>query len=309
MKAVIAEIVRATPDVSVFSFRHPRRPQLPMWTPGAHIDVKLPGGRVRQYSLCGDPADLSHYRIAVKREGDGRGGSNEIHDTFNVGQEAHVSAPRNNFPLATDALRHVFVAGGIGVTPVLPMARQLDREGSDFALHFCARSPRDAPLLEDVRAVCGSRLTTWFSSDGRRFAFDAIGPYRPGSHLYACGPQRLLDAVKAGAEASGWPSDQIHAEVFQPTIDENFKPEPFDAVIASTGETIRVAADRSLLDTLREHGHATASSCELGVCGACICGYRDGIVIHRDVVLSNAERQDRMMPCVSRARNIVTLDL
>lgn len=309
MRMNVADVAPDTADVSVFTFRHPRRATLPDWEPGAHVDVKLPDGRIRQYSLCGDPADLSHYRIAVKREETGRGGSRALHAAFAPGAEAHVSSPRNNFPLVGDAGRHVFVVGGIGVTPVLAMATHLSRAGADFAVHFCARSPALAPLYGLLGEICGARLTTWFSSEGRRFGDAALEDWRPGTHLYACGPQRLLDDVATLAARRGWPADHIHAEVFQPIVDENFKPEPFDAHILSTGETIRVPADRSLLDALREHGLATASSCELGVCGACVCGYRDGVVIHRDVVLPVAARQDRMTPCVSRARVSVTLDL
>ncbi|MBX9933026.1 MAG: 2Fe-2S iron-sulfur cluster binding domain-containing protein, partial [Methylobacterium sp.] len=122
-------------------------------------------------------------------------------------------------------------------------------------------------------------------------------------------PQRLLDTVQEALKTAGWPDAQVHSEVFQAILDENFKPEPFDARIASTGAVLHVPADRSLLQVLREHGLATASSCELGVCGTCTCGYRDGAVIHRDVVLPVAKRQDRMTPCVSRARVSVTLDL
>ena len=309
MKMDVVGVTPSTPDVSIFAFSHPRRPALPAWTPGAHVDVKLPDGRVRQYSLCGDPADLSHYRIAVKREQTGRGGSTQIHAAFLVGAQAHVSSPRNNFPLITEARRHVFVVGGIGVTPVLAMATHLRREGADFTVHFCARSPLVAPLLDPLREICGQRLVTWFASDGRRFGAASLEDFQPGSHLYACGPQRLLDDVNALAHRHGWPQENVHAEVFQPVVDENFKPEPFDAHILSTGQTIRIPADRSLLDALRDHGLATASSCELGVCGACVCGYRDGVVIHRDVVLPVAARQDRMTPCVSRARVSVTLDL
>lgn len=309
MKMNVAEVTHSTPEVSIFTFSHPRRRVLPAWTPGAHVDIKLPDGRVRQYSLCGDPADLSSYRIAVKREHAGRGGSMLIHSAFLTGAEAHVSSPRNNFPLIAQAQRHLFVAGGIGVTPVLAMATQLRREGAEFIVHFCARSSAVAPLLDPLHEVCGDRLVTWFASDGRRFSEPSLEEYQPGSHLYACGPQRLLDDVNAIAHRRGWGQENVHAEVFQPIVDENFKPEPFDAFILSTGQTIRIPADRTLLDALRDHGLATASSCELGVCGACVCGYRDGVVIHRDVVLPVAARQDRMTPCVSRARVSVTLDL
>lgn len=288
--------------------RHPRKPELPAWTAGAHVDLHLGDGRMRQYSLCGDPADRSTYRIAVKREPHGRGGSAWVHAELLAGTQVLVSAPRNNFPLAEGAARHVLIAGGIGITPLLAMARALAADGADFTLHYCAASD-DAPLLDDVRAVCGDRLVTWFRSDARRFDLAQLGPAAPGTHLYVCGPQRLLDAVRRGARRLGWPDSGLHMEVFQPVLDEDFTPEPFDVRLVSSDAVLHVPADRSLLDVLREHGVPMPSSCELGICGACECGYSDGSVIHRDQVLPLATRQDRMTPCVSRARVSITLDL
>jgi len=307
MKLRVERARYTTPDVLHLVFVHPLKPELPPWAPGAHVDLRLPDGRVRQYSLLGDPADRTRYEIAIKREDPGRGASLWAHANLMAGAIAHVSAPRNNFPLAKDARRCVLVAGGIGITPFVSMARQLARDGADFELNLCARSAQSAPLLAELGAICGERLRTWFSREGRRFDPAAIGAPDAGRHLYVCGPQRLLDAVLAAA--AGWPDTHIHTEVFQPIRDENFNPEPFDAFIASTGAVLHVPADRSLLDILRAHGLSMASSCELGVCGSCICRYRNGSVIHRDVILPLASRQDRMTPCVSRAHVSVTLEL
>jgi vanillate O-demethylase ferredoxin subunit len=160
-----------------------------------------------------------------------------------------------------------------------------------------------------LRSFCGDRLTTWFSHGGRRFDPAVLAAPGQGDHIYVCGPPRLLDPVRAYAASAGWLEPNIHMEVFKPATDESYKPEPFDAFIASTGAVLHVPADRSLLDVLRANGLATVSSCELGVCGSCVCGYRGGRVIHRDVVLPLASRQDRMTPCVSRAHVSVTLDL
>lgn len=299
----------STPEVLALTLVHPSRPVLPEAPPGSHVDLRLPDGRVRQYSLCGDPADRARWRIAVKREDAGRGGSRWCHETLSAGSPVLVSAPRNNFPLAPGARRHVMVAGGIGVTPFAAMARHLAASGGDFTLHFAARSAAAAPLLPELRAVCGPRLATWFGAEGRRFDPAALGPPEDGTHLYACGPERLTAAVRERAAGLGWPPERVHVEVFQATVDENFKPEPFDIVLASTGETLRVPADRSALEVLRDHGLPMPSSCEAGLCGACVCGYRDGVVIHRDSMLPVGARQDRMTPCVSRARVAVTLDL
>ena len=189
------------------------------------------------------------------------------------------------------------------------MARVLAAAGADFTVHTCARSAAEAPLLAELAGVCGARLVRWFSSEGRRFDPVALGPPDEGAHVYTCGPLSLVDAVKQSAIALGWSPNQIHSEVFQAALDETFKPEPFDVRIASTGEVLHVPADRSILDVLRSSGRALPSSCEVGVCGSCLCDYRDGTVIHRDAVIPLAERQHRLAPCVSRARVAVTLDL
>jgi vanillate O-demethylase ferredoxin subunit len=309
MKLRVALARYTTPDVLHLTLVHPHKPELPAWTPGAHVDLRIPDGRVRQYSLCGDPADRTRYEIAIKREASGRGASLWAHANLTPAAIAHVSAPRNNFPLVANARRHVLVAGGIGITPFVAMVRKLADEQADFELHLCAASAETAPLLSEVRALSGDHLSTWLSDERRRFHVSAIGPPDVDRHLYVCGPTRLVEPVLAHAAAVGWPQTQVHTEVFQPASDENFKPEPFDAFIASTGAALHVPADRTLLEVLRAHGLATVSSCELGVCGSCVCGYRNGRVIHRDVVLPLASRQDRMMPCVSRAHVSVTLDL
>lgn len=308
MKLKVAAARLSTPSVLHLRLVHPLRPELPPWEPGAHVDLRLPDGKIRQYSLCGDPDDLSAYEIAVKREDAGRGASIWAHQTLKPGAIAHVSAPRSNFPIQ-EASRHIFVVGGIGVTPALPMARRLAAEGADVLVHFCARSEAEAPLLAELREACGPRLRTWFSADGRRFSVADLEDYVEGACLYVCGPPRLLNAVQEAATARGWPEARLRSEAFQATLDENFKPEPFDATLASTGETLHVPADRSLLEVLRGHGIVMPSSCELGVCGSCVCGYTEGVVIHRDAAIPVAEKQHRIAPCVSRARVSVTLDL
>ena len=311
MKLVVAERVQDAPDVVVLTLRHPRRPELPAWTGGAHVDLHLPGGKIRQYSLCGDPRDRSCYRIAVKRAQDGRGGSTWIHDRLAVGDVVNCSAPRNNFALKPETTRHLFVAGGIGITPMAALARDAEFRGEDFELHFFASTREQAPLLAELQSSFGDCLKTYFSAEKRGDVASIVAASGDPSQsqLYFCGPPRLNEAIVAAADDAGWPADRRHSEAFQPIVDENFKPEPFDITIASSGRTFRVPVDRSALDVLRANGFIMPSSCELGVCGACVCGYRDGTVIHRDSLLSLADRQDKMTPCVSRARVAVTLEL
>lgn len=307
MKLRVEKIRFTTPDVLHLRLVHPLRPNLPEWSAGAHVDLRMPDGRVRQYSLCGDPDDRSGYEIAIKRETTGRGGSIWAHENLREGSEVHISAPRNNLPLSTRGQRYILVAGGIGITPLLSMARTLKRWDKNFTLHYCARSAAEAPLLAELSEICGPSLQCWFSGSGARFDPASIGPHDEDTHVYICGPQRLLDAVQSALSA--WPEDRVHGEIFQMTVDENFKPEPFEATVASTGQRFLVPADKSLLDVLRDNDFAMPSACEMGVCGSCECGYRDGLVLHRDKVLPTSKRQDRLMLCVSRARVSVTLDL
>jgi ferredoxin-NADP reductase len=306
MKLRVEQARLTSPDVLHLDLVHPLRPELPEWTAGAHVDVRMSDGKVRQYSLCGDPEDRSRYQIAVKREVAGRGGSAWVHENLEEGAIAHVSAPRNNLPLG-GAKRTIMIAGGIGITPFASMAYALSRADRDFVIHYCARSAVEAPLLSQLKEVCGDRLQCWFSRDGNRFDPARLGSYDPDADVYICGPEKLLDAVRA--QLSDWPEDRIHGEVFQATLDENFKAEPFEALIASTGQRLLVPADRSLLEVLHESGFEISSSCGLGVCGSCECGYHDGVVIHRDKSLPMSKRQDRLLPCVSRARVGVTLEI
>jgi len=310
MKMNVVDVRTTGEDVRVLTLQHPRRPLLPDPSPGSHVDVRLPDGKVRQYSLCGDPGDPRTYRIAVKREPEGRGGSRWIHAHLTEGAVAHVSAPRNNFPIAADAAHHLLIAGGIGITPLAAMAYRLRRERKRFTLHYCARNPARAPLLLEMRTICDDRLHTWFSDGGAACRFDAAAALadRPeGAHVYCCGPGRLVEAVRSAT--AHWPEGSVHFEHFAPLGQDGFEPAPFEICIASTGRTYEVPAGRTALEVLRENGFSLPSSCELGVCGSCECGYSAGTVIHRDVVLEPAARRTRMLLCVSRAEGQVVLEL
>ncbi|MGH1483889.1 MAG: PDR/VanB family oxidoreductase [Geminicoccales bacterium] len=307
MKLEVVGRERLTDEISRLTFAHPNRPELPAWQPGAHVDLRLPDSKVRQYSLTSDPADLSHYGITVKREADGRGGSAWVHDNLHQGSIAHVSEPRNNFPLADGP--GVFIAGGIGVTPMLAMARALAARGDLRAFHLCEKA-RPSAFEDDLSRSPAGAFTMHVSADGpdARLNVEALIAGLPQDvHIYCCGPRRLIEAVEAATV--DWPEEQVHFEVFTPMVDENFNPEPFDVTVASSGQTYRVPADQSALDVLREAGHVLPSSCELGVCGSCECEYTDGTVIHRDSVLRHNARQNRMMLCVSRARVAVTVNI
>ncbi|MBN9672019.1 PDR/VanB family oxidoreductase [Roseibium aggregatum] len=309
MRLSVQDVRAETPDVIVLSFSHPRRPELPAWSAGAHVDVHLPDGSVRQYSLCGDPQDRSIYTIAVKREPDGRGGSLWLHETAAAGLEIPVSAPRNHFSFHPESGRHVLVAGGIGITPLAPMAKRLVAEGQRFVLHYCAKSRSKAPFFAELEALCGSRLRPWFSEEGTRFDPLSALTGETGSELYVCGPQGLIASIEEAASKLDWPNGKFHMERFTALANDTFVPEPFKVVIASSGKELDVPEERTLLSVLRENGFALHSSCETGTCGSCECGYREGDVLHRDVVLTPDKQKSRLMPCVSRGKGTLVLDL
>jgi len=290
--------------------KHPRRPLLPSPEPGSHVDVHLGDGRVRQYSLCGDPADASCYSLAVKLEPQGRGGSRWVHEHLRPGAIAHVSAPRNHFRLAPQATRHVLVAAGIGVTPLLAMARHLLRAGAPVEMHYGAPGPEAAPFLPELEALLGERLQVWWSrAPSGRGRFDAehvLARRDEGTHVYVCGPPGLLASVRAAT--ASWASGRVHAESFVPLAPAG-PAGPFELEIRSTGQRLSVPAERSALSVLREAGLIVASACEIGVCGACERPVAAGTVLHRDVVLDEAGRARAMMTCVSRGQGRVVLDL
>ena len=312
MKLGVDSVERTGDGVLVATLRHPRRPALPGFTAGAHVDVHVPDGRVRHYSLCGDPHDRSTYRIAVKLEESGRGGSRWLHETVRAGGVLTVSAPRNHFELEPGPAACLLLGAGIGITPILSMALHLARTGTPFWVHQFARSREAAPLRREIAEAAGPERTRLHLDDEPATLADLaalLAARADGTHLYCCGPAGFMDAVRAAAEAAGWTDDTVHFEAFQPLFDEGFVPEPFGIEIASSGATLAVPARRSALAVLAEAGIALPSSCEIGVCGSCECGFTAGDPIHRDVVLSPRARRDRFIPCVSRASGTLRLAL
>jgi len=305
MKLVVEAARPTTPEVRVLTLRHASKPELPSWTPGAHVDLRLPDGKTRQYSLCGDPADRARWTLAIKREEAGRGGSRWVHEGVRAGDVLLVSAPRNNFPLADSAGRHVLVAGGIGVTPLLPMMRAAAQAGRPWTLLFLARRAADAPLLREARAIPGGEVRVHASEEGSRLDVAAeLAAPRPGTVLYCCGPEKLMLAVEAATAA--WPEGTVRFEWFTPrSRPEGEGSGGFEITLAQRGVTLPVPPGRSVLDVLAEAGVDQPRSCEQGICGTCECRVLEGEVDHRDSILSAAERaaNDVMMTCVSRAKS------
>lgn len=288
---------------------------LPGFSAGAHIDVHVREGVIRQYSLCGDPADPSLYQIAVLRDAASRGGSIAMHDELREGDCVTISAPRNHFPLVP-ATRTLLLAGGIGVTPMLCMAEELAANGADFALHYCARSPQRAAFRE---RLAGQRFAgrAHFHYDeeaaGRRLDMAALlANPGAGQHLYVCGPAGFIDHVLATARDCGWPDAQLHREYFAAQAIDTSHDGGFEVRIASSGVVLEVPADVSVASVLARHGISIAMSCEQGVCGTCVTGILDGVPEHRDLCLSDEERarNDQFTPCCSRSKSrLLVLDL
>ena len=318
--AVLAlKLVRKTVEaegICSFEFQHPQGRHLPPFTAGAHLDVHIRDGLVRQYSLCNEPGDTSRYVIGVLRHPRSRGGSRAMHEELRVGDIVRVSLPKNHFPLDHSAKRSLLLAGGIGITPILSMAHRLSNMGADFELHYCTRTSARTAFLDRIKASRFANNVVFHFSDGpveQRIDIPALLAHpEAGTHVYVCGPSGFMDLVIATALQRGWPEAQIHREYF---VGEHFDAEnnvPFTVRLASSGKVIPVAKEKSVVSALIEHGVEIATSCAEGVCGTCLTRVLDGEVEHRDRFLTPEERarNDRFTPCCSRARcGMLVLDL
>ena len=288
------------------------RAPLPEWQPGAHIDLCLPNGVVRQFSLYGEPDDRTHYRIAVLREPTSGGGSSFIHDTLRPGQRLTVKGPLNNFDFLP-AQRYLFIAGGIGITPLLPMVRAAHRSGVSWNLLYGGRRRTSMAFLEEL-AGFGDHVTVAPEDEfGLLDLASWLSRPEPGTKVYCCGPEGLLAAVEKLCDA--WPEDALQVERFAPKPSGQHDPgteHSFDVQCQASGIRVRVPADKSILASVREAGIDVPSSCEEGICGTCETRILSGSVDHRDSILSNAERarNQTLMICVSRAlSDVLVLDL
>jgi ferredoxin-NADP reductase len=283
--------VRAA-GVAGLTLRHPRGVDLPAWEPGAHVDLVLRDDLVRQYSLCGDPADRSVYELAVLLEPNGRGGSRHVHDRLRAGDRVRIRGPRNNFRLVA-ASRYLFIAGGIGITPILPM---LAAAGSDWRLVYGGRTRASMAFVETLRR--SSRVSILPQDETGLLPLDTLlARLEPGTAVYCCGPEPLLAAAERRC-----PPEVLHLERFTPVSDAGQRT-AFTVELARSGQTFVVPQDKSILEVLEEAGAAPLSSCREGTCGTCETGVLAGTPDHRDSLLTPAERDtgDAMMICVSRA--------
>lgn len=296
-KEVIADgVVRLT-------LRHPAGDPLPPWAPGAHLDLVLRPGLVRQYSLCGDPGDRSVLEVAVLREAEGRGGSKFVHDELSGGDRIGIRGPRNHFGLV-DAPSYLFIAGGIGITPLVPMVAAADASGAEWRLVYGGRSRSSMAFHEDLNRKYGDRVIIWPQDEAGLLDLDTLlGTPSAGTEVYCCGPESLLAAVEQRCQC--WPPGALHVERFSPKRNaEGGERAGFQVELVRSGVTLDVAEDKSILGAVEDAGIPVLSSCQQGTCGTCETRVLGGAVEHRDSVLSDEEQaaNDTMMICVSRAR-------
>jgi vanillate monooxygenase ferredoxin subunit len=279
---------------------------LPAFSAGAHIDVEVQPGMLRQYSLCNDPAETHRYVIGVLRDPNSRGGSVAVHERLGEGQPVRISAPRNHFALVP-AQRYVLLAGGIGVTPLLCMAEQLTRDGASFDLHYCSRSAERTAFAQRLASSAFASRVHLHLDDGapqQRLNLAADLP-QPSlhTHLYLCGPRGFIDFVSGQAQALGWGAAQIHVEHFARAAADHGEDRAFEVRLQRRGVTVAVAPGCSVVKALRAQGIAVPVACEAGVCGTCLTRVIEGVPDHRDMYLTDEEKlqNDQFLPCCSRA--------
>jgi cytochrome P450/ferredoxin-NADP reductase len=302
---VVDSMTKLTEDIVRLRLASPDGRALPRWMPGSHIDVECGSPEMsRQYSLCGDPDDPLALEIAVLRESESRGGSIWIHENLKVGDRLKIRGPRNHFRFDETVKRAIFVAGGIGITPIIAMARRAQSLGIDYEVHYSGRSRATMAFVDELSAKHGARLHVYAKDEGPRNDLAALlAVPTPDTAIYACGPTRMLEALEGCCAA--WPEDAVRIEHFYSTIGtlDPAKEHAFEAELKDSGIVITVAADQTLLAALRAANIDVQSDCHEGLCGSCEVRVVSGQVDHRDVVLTRAERDasNKMMSCCSRA--------
>jgi len=309
----ISRMEWAATDVLEVELRAPDGAALPAWAPGAHIDLALPNGLIRSYSLKGDPAQADRYVVGVGLDATSRGGSAYVHRTLRVGDILKVSAPLNNFPLEEGAAHSLLIAGGIGITPMVCMARRLAELGRACALHYAVRTADRAAFLDELQGMdIALHLHVDAEAGGPLDLAGIVAAAPPEAHLYCCGPAGMMQTFEAATEAR--PEDRVHVEYFTPRVTATDKgaETPFTVTLQRSGKTVEVRPGTSIVEALRAVGVAVDTSCEDGICGTCETRILAGTADHRDSVLTKKEQEAgrSMMICVSRCKgDTLVLDL
>ncbi|HQT89811.1 MAG TPA: PDR/VanB family oxidoreductase [Acidiphilium sp.] len=310
----VTKITNLAEGINAYDLIDPGGCELPEFTAGAHVDLHLRNGLIRQYSLCGDPSERSRYTVGVLREQAGRGGSAFLHDNVLVGTSIEVSVPRNNFRLVA-AERYVFIAGGIGITPIIPMLGKAQARGTDFKLYYCTRSLARTAFHDELQELCADGRAVIHHDQGdptRGLDFTHIlAEYEAGTHLYYCGPGGLMMAI--GQASSHWPPASVHCEYFAAparpaaSLDAD---KPFRIRIADTRAEYEVPIGETIVNVLRKNGFFVDTSCETGYCGTCMTRYVGGTPDHRDTVLDAKSRENYVLICCARSRTpVLELDI
>ncbi|MCW5686007.1 MAG: oxidoreductase [Pseudolabrys sp.] len=310
MPVFVSSIRFAAENVNIFEFSSVSGGVLTAVTPGAHIDVHLPNGLIRQYSLLRAEEKPITYEIAVKRDSQSRGGSSFLFDEIKVGMVVEVGEPRNNFPLCEAAESSILVAGGIGITPILCMARSLALRGAQFSLHYTCRSRQEAAFLKEVSAFSEYQIHIDEESDMQLLDLARIVQMAPESaHIYCCGPKPMLSAFESAC--ADIPSERVHVEYFVPKHGDAAEG-GFTIELAKSGHSLYVPKGQRIIDVLRKNGVAVPTSCEQGVCGTCETKVLGGIPDHRDALLTESERaigKTMMICCSGSLSDRLVLDL
>jgi len=312
---VARKAVEAT-DICTFELVAQDGAALPPFAAGSHVDVYLPGGHTRQYSLCNDPSETHRYLIAVLRDPASRGGSQAMHAQVDEGQLLQISAPKNHFGLAHDARRSLLLAGGIGVTPILCMAERLAMMGADFVMHYSSRTRARTAFVERIAASAFAQQVQFHFDNGdaaQKLDLAALlADPQAGVHLYVCGPKGYMDAVLTTARAKGWPESQLHYEFFAAEVAKLETDASFEVQLASSGRIITIAKEQTVTQALAAAGVEVQTACEQGVCGTCLTRVLSGVPEHKDMYLTPEEQaaNDQFTPCCSRAKTArLVLDL
>ncbi|MGF6272663.1 phthalate 4,5-dioxygenase reductase subunit [Massilia sp. UYP11] len=312
MQLRIASVGDAANGIRTFELRAADGAELPPFTPGAHVTVQAPNGMLRKYSLCNDPNERERYVIAVKRDPNGQGGSLSMHDEAREGMILPTSLPDNAFPLVDTRAGYIFIAGGIGITPILSMIRSFgELPPAPWKLYYFTQSPETTAFLEELSTPeLRANVVIHHDCGDAAQAFD-LWPVleRPSSkHIYCCGPRGLMEAVR---DMGGhWNSANLHFESFAQGGAARPDDRPFTVRLAASGREFEVPVGQSILDVLRAGGCEVRASCESGTCGTCRTRLLEGVADHRDMVLMPDEMDDHIMPCVSRAKtDTIVIDL
>jgi len=298
----VAAITEAAAGIRSFELTQPDGTELPPFTPGSHVKVQTPSGELRKYSLCNDAAERHRYVITVKREDAGGGGSLSMHRDLKVGDTLPTSLPDNAFPLVEKARAFIFIAGGIGITPILSMIRSFgDLPPAPWRLYYLTRSEETAAYREELKALGRNVVIHHSEAAGGQYDLWPVLEKPNAGHVYCCGPKALMESVR---DMTGhWSPANVHFESFNEGGGIQPDDQPFNVKLARSGKEFVVPVGKSILATLREHGCNAPSSCESGTCGTCRTALLEGEADHRDMVLMPEEMQGQVMICVSRARS------